>query len=94
MEELMRDNIMKYETVALDDDKSALLILDQTRLPYEVEILSLTSQKDIWNAIYSLQVRGAPAIGVAVAFGIYLASKEIKDDDFQSFYKKFKSAKE
>lgn len=90
----MRDNIMNYETVALDDEKSALLILNQTKLPNEIEVLSLTNQRDIWNAIYSLQVRGAPAIGVAVAIGIYLAAKEIKDDDFQSFYIKFKSAKE
>ena len=45
-------SIMSYETVALDDEKSALVILDQTKLPYEVEILSLTDQKDIWNAIY------------------------------------------
>lgn len=51
-------SIMSYETVALDDEKSALVILDQTKLPYEVEILSLTDQKDIWNAIYLLQVRG------------------------------------
>ena len=42
-------SIMSYETVALDDEKSALVILDQTKLPYEVEILSLTDQKDIWN---------------------------------------------
>ena len=35
-------SIMSYETVALDDEKSALVILDQTKLPYEVEILSLT----------------------------------------------------
>ena len=49
------------------------VILDQTKLPYEVEILSLTDQKDIWNAIYLLQVRGAPAIGVAAGFGVYLA---------------------
>ena len=48
-------SIMSYETVALDDEKSALVILDQTKLPYEVEILSLTDQKDIWNAIYLLQ---------------------------------------
>ena len=71
-------SIMSYETVALDDEKSALVILDQTKLPYEVEILSLTDQKDIWNAIYLLQVRGAPAIGVAAGFGVYLAAKLIQ----------------
>ena len=85
---------MNYETVALDDEKSALLIIDQTKLPNEVKILSLTGQKDIWNAIYLLQVRGAPAIGVAAAIGIYLAAKEIKTDDFKTFYEKFKAAKE
>ena len=40
-------NIMSYETVALDDEQSALVILDQTKLPYEVEVLHLTEQKDI-----------------------------------------------
>jgi methylthioribose-1-phosphate isomerase len=87
-------NIMDYETVALDDEKSALVILDQTKLPFEVEVLSLTSKKEIWDAIYLLQVRGAPAIGVAAAIGVYLSAKEIKDKDFDTFYKKFKSAKE
>ena len=79
-------SIMSYETVALDDEKSALVILDQTKLPYEVEILSLTDQKDIWNAIYLLQVRGAPAIGVAAGFGVYLAAKQIQADNWEDFY--------
>ena len=89
----MQKNIMNYETVALDDKKSALLILDQTRLPYKVEMLTLTDQKAIWEAIYLLQVRGAPAIGVAAAIGIYLAAKEIDEDGFDMFYEKFKAAK-
>ena len=87
-------SIMNYETVALDDDKSALVILDQTKLPYEVDVLSLTNQKDIWNAIYLLQVRGAPAIGVAAAIGLYLAAKEIGAGTYDEFYSKFKSAKD
>ena len=86
--------IMSYETVALDDEKSALVILDQTKLPYEVEILSLTDQKDIWNAIYLLQVRGAPAIGVAAGFGVYLAAKQIQADNWEDFYTQFKAAKD
>jgi len=85
---------MNYETVALDDDNSALVILDQTKLPYEVDVLSLTNQKDIWNAIYLLQVRGAPAIGVAAAIGLYLAAKEIGAGTYDEFYSKFKSAKD
>lgn len=89
-----KQNIMDYETVALDDNKSALVIINQTKLPYEVEMLSLTKQKDIWNAIYQLQVRGAPAIGVAAAFGIYLAAKECNADNYDDFYSNFKNAKD
>lgn len=88
------DSIMNYETVALDDENSALVILDQTKLPGTVEILSLTEQKEIWNAIYLLQVRGAPAIGVAAAIGIYLAAKGIAADDYGDFYAQFKMAKD
>jgi len=87
-------NIMSYETVDLDDEKSALLIIDQTRLPNEVEILSLTNQADIHTAIYLLQVRGAPAIGVAAAIGVYLAAKEINEASYDKFYEKFKAAKD
>ena len=85
---------MSYETVALDDEKSALVIIDQTKLPYEVEILHLTEQKDIWNAIYLLQVRGAPAIGVAAGFGVYLAAKRIQAQTYADFAAQFKAAKE
>ena len=86
-------NIMSYETVALDDEQSALVILDQTKLPSEVEVLHLTEQKDIWDAIYLLKVRGAPAIGVA-GFGVYLAAKRIQADNYDEFYAQFKKAKE
>jgi len=86
--------LKNYETVALDDENSALLILDQTKLPNNKEMLSLTGQKEIWEAIYSLRVRGAPAIGMAAAFGIYLAAKNIEAQDFDGFYAQFKSAKE
>lgn len=90
----MADNIMNYETVAMDDAKSALVIIDQTKLPNETVILSLTEQKDIWQAIYLLQVRGAPAIGVAAAIGVYLAAKQIEADSYDAFYAAFKKAKD
>lgn len=85
-------NIMDYDTVALDEKNNAIVIIDQTKLPYSTEILSLKTQKEIWNAIYLLQVRGAPAIGVTAAMGIYLAAREIKADSFEDFYRQFKEA--
>lgn len=94
MSEERKKSIMDYDTVALDEENHALVIIDQTKLPYHTEILSLTKQEDIWRAIYLLQVRGAPAIGVAAAIGIYLASREIEADNFQDFYEEFKKAKD
>ena len=88
-----KKNIMDYETVALDDEADALVILDQTKLPGEIEVLSLSSQKDIRDAIYHLKVRGAPAIGVAAAIGIYVAALEIDAADFDGFYARFREAK-
>ncbi|WP_313578062.1 S-methyl-5-thioribose-1-phosphate isomerase [Lacrimispora sp.] len=94
MSEETKKSIMDYDTVALDEKNNALVIIDQTQLPYHTEILSLTKQEDIWNAIYLLQVRGAPAIGVAAAIGIYLAVREIKADGFEDFYAEFQKAKD
>ena len=85
--------IKEYDTVALDDENSALVIIDQTKLPGKRSILRLTNIKDIWDAIYLLKVRGAPAIGVAAAIGVYLAAKEIDTEDFDDFYKRFSEAK-
>ena len=89
-----KKNIMQFDTVSLNEEKGALVIIDQTKLPNDVEILHLTDQKDIWEAIYLLKVRGAPAIGVAAAIGVYLAAKDIEDSDYESFKVKFKLAKD
>ena len=90
----MEKNILSYETVALDDENSALVIIDQTKLPGKTEILNLHTGEEIWNAIYLLQVRGAPAIGVAAAMGIYLLAKKMPTDSFSSFYEEFKKQKD
>ncbi|MDE5866531.1 MAG: S-methyl-5-thioribose-1-phosphate isomerase [Lachnospiraceae bacterium] len=85
----MEKNIMDYETVELDDENDALVIIDQTKLPGTTQIINLKTGEEIWDAIYLLKVRGAPAIGVAAAFGIYLMAKHIKSDDFDTFYQEF-----
>lgn len=87
-------NIMDYETVALDDEQSALVILDQTLLPGKAELISLHTAQEIWDAIYLLKVRGAPAIGVAAAFGIYLLAKQIHAEDYDIFYQEFRKQKD
>lgn len=56
-------------------------------------MLSLTGIRDVWEAIRMLRVRGAPAIGVAAAGGIYLAAERLHTEDPLVFYQEFQQAK-
>ncbi|MEI3500551.1 MAG: S-methyl-5-thioribose-1-phosphate isomerase [Anaerovoracaceae bacterium] len=94
---MTKDKIEKldFDTVALSDDGRALVIIDQTLLPGEMKFIRLSEQRDIREAIYRLQVRGAPAIGVAAAIGIYLAALEISENvsEEDTFFEKLSEAK-
>ena len=57
--------VLDISPVRYENDK--LLILDQTRLPGEEIYEEMITKEDVWDAIYKLKVRGAPAIGVAAA---------------------------
>ena len=83
-------SILDYETVALVDEDDAIEIIDQTLLPGKTEIIRLHTGKEIWDAIYLLQVRGAPAIGVTAGFGIYLLMKNSEAESFEQFMEEFK----
>jgi methylthioribose-1-phosphate isomerase len=61
--------------VRFDDAAGELVILDQTLLPGEVRHLRLRDAEAVREAIYELRVRGAPAIGVAAAYGAYLGAR-------------------
>lgn len=89
-----RKNILDYDTVTLDEAQNAVIIIDQTLLPGKTELIALRTAQEIWDAIYLLKVRGAPAIGVAAALGIYVLSREIDTEDFEIFYGKFREYKE
>lgn len=89
----MNDNILNIDTVNLDDESSSLVIIDQTKLPNETVILKLTEQEEIWDAIKTLKVRGAPAIGVAAAIGVYLAVKKSSNENYGNFFALFTAAK-
>ena len=60
----------------IDWDGDAIVIIDQTRLPGEERLLRLDNVPALAEAIRSLQVRGAPALGIAGAFGIALAVRQ------------------
>ncbi|MGH8062614.1 MAG: S-methyl-5-thioribose-1-phosphate isomerase [Pseudoxanthomonas sp.] len=56
-------------------------LLDQRKLPFEVEHLSSRTSDEVAAAIHSLAVRGAPAIGIAAAWGVVLAARAIEAGD-------------
>ncbi len=89
----MKD-IFKIDTVRLNENKDKIITLDQTRLPSHVEYIELCNKEDVYDAIKKLKVRGAPAIGVAAAFGIYVSCLKIKTKSFDEFCKYFTEIKD
>lgn len=77
---------LKIDTVRLSEAGDALVIIDQTLLPNEVRYLRLRETEDICEAIRMLRVRGAPAIGVAAAFGAYLAARFAPDEQLEESF--------
>jgi methylthioribose-1-phosphate isomerase len=63
------------------DANGHLRVLDQTRLPAEADYLDCRTAEDVWHAIKRLSVRGAPAIGVAAAYGVCVGVNEGRDVD-------------
>ncbi len=75
--------------VRLGDDENSVVILDQTLIPNETKYLTLTEAGDMWEAIYQLQVRGAPAIGIFAAYSMAVLAKKIAAPDFDGFYAEY-----
>ena len=70
------ENALNLDTVKLAENKKEIVILDQTLLPNQCKYLNISTAGDIWEAIYSLRVRGAPAIGIFAGYCMALFSKD------------------
>ena len=68
---------MEIKTIEFKDD--VLHLIDQRKLPISYEIFQCKTYEDVDFAIKDMVVRGAPAIGVAAAYGVVLAAKEFMD---------------
>ena len=84
--------VFEIAPVKYIDDK--MWVLDQTRLPGEEVYEEMRTKEDVWDAIYKLKVRGAPAIGVAAAYGLYLSVKDAETTNIDDFAAQLKEAKE
>jgi methylthioribose-1-phosphate isomerase len=69
-----------YRTIWLDEDGATVHIIDQTLLPHAFETRTLRSLPEAANAIRTMQVRGAPLIGVTAAYGFALGLRENAQD--------------
>ena len=64
-----------------EPEAGSLWLIDQTRLPTEKVEIELTSVEAVWEAIKSLRIRGAPAIGIAAAYGTVLGMQAVSDQN-------------
>ena len=69
------------ENIRYDKNTETLIILDQTKLPGEEVFIFLDTAEDMYDAIRTLKVRGAPAIGICAGYCMYALARTIKEDD-------------
>jgi methylthioribose-1-phosphate isomerase len=75
-------------------DAGQVCMIDQTRLPDELIILRLETEEAVAEAIRSMRVRGAPAIGVTAALGLALAARRAQDEHAATFERRLQDAAE
>ena len=76
---------MRFKTIKWKGDR--VRILDQRRLPQGVHYLDCRDAASVGQAIQTMAIRGAPAIGVAAAMGIALAAKKTRSQQPEVFLK-------
>lgn len=74
------------DNVKMREDGNAVIILDQTKLPNKTEYLEVENAEDMYDAIFELKVRGAPAIGIAAGYFYAVLAKKINTTSYTDFY--------
>lgn len=82
------------ENIRLSEDGKKVIILDQTKLPGKTEYLTLENIEEMYDAIFHLKVRGAPAIGIFAGYAIYCLCRKIETERYDTFYRKFTEYKD
>lgn len=72
----MSEHADSMRTIWYVAEQDQICIIDQTQLPHQLQVVTLTSLADACRAIVDMQVRGAPLIGITAAFGVYLSLKQ------------------
>lgn len=77
--------VTHIDNVRLSDDGRAVRILDQSLLPNETIYLELQTPEELYEAIATLRVRGAPAIGIFAGYALYVLSLQTKATSYADF---------
>ncbi len=85
---------IKPENIRLSDDRKKVIIIDQAALPNVLEYLTLDQPEECYKAIQTLQVRGAPAIGIFAAFAMYVIAQQWEKLSLEEFRERYRKASE
>lgn len=72
-------------SVHLSEDGKSVVILDQRKLPNRQEYLRLRTAEEMYDAIKTLAVRGAPAIGICAGYSMYVLALQEETEDYAAF---------
>ena len=77
--------MVELKTIQWQNEK--LILLNQTLLPNEIVYEEFKDAAGVWEAIRTMKVRGAPAIGIVAAYGLYLGIKDAPEDSPAVFFR-------
>jgi methylthioribose-1-phosphate isomerase len=84
-------NVAVPLTIAWESDRQAIRFIDQTQLPKKLRIVESSSVRRLADAIRRLEIRGAPALGVAGGFGVALSACRCRTKDRDAFLAKVRA---
>jgi len=85
--------MVDFKTIEYIKESNEIIILDQTKLPEQEIYIHLKTPEEVYGAIKNMQLRGAPLIGVAAAYGMVLAAYSGSADEVRKAAKLLKSAR-
>ena len=88
------ESIAITNNIALSDDDTSVIIIDQTKIPNALEYKKISDLESAFEAIKKLEVRGAPAIGIFAGYTMYVLALKNRDLSYEDFYQAFVSDKE
>ncbi len=85
---------MSFQTIEFAEESQEVVMIDQRKLPAVKEYFTASDYQDVKFAISDMVIRGAPAIGAAGAYGVYLAAKQFQNLDKENFIAHMETAME